>query len=77
MVKAMNVLITGGAGFLGTLLTREILKRATLQGQPIRSLTVTDLVAPSHPDVVGHPLLRIELHLQRHCSVAAVDQRVR
>jgi len=56
----MNILITGGAGFLGTLLTRAILLRGTLQGKPITSLTVTDLVAPTHPEVLGHPLLRVD-----------------
>lgn len=56
----MNILITGGAGFLGTLLTRAILSRGTLLGQKVTSLTVTDLAAPAHPEVVGHPLLRVD-----------------
>jgi len=42
----MNILITGGAGFLGTRLARALLRRDTLCGQPIQQLMLADLVAP-------------------------------
>lgn len=49
----MNVLITGGAGFLGTLLARPLLARGTLPGRDgreerISRLTLVD-IAPPHP----------------------------
>ncbi len=42
----MKVLITGGAGFLGTRLARTLLARGTLTGLPITQLTLADQVAP-------------------------------
>lgn len=50
----MNVLITGGAGFLGLQLARLLLQRGTLNldGQPvaIKRLTLLDVVAPQGLD---------------------------
>lgn len=42
----MNILITGGAGFLGDRLARTLLQLGTLRGQRIEQLMLADLVAP-------------------------------
>jgi nucleoside-diphosphate-sugar epimerase len=41
-----KVLITGGAGFLGSRLARELLSRNSICGNPIDELVLTDLRAP-------------------------------
>lgn len=56
----MNILITGGAGFLGTLLAGELLKRDGLRGQSLTTLTLTDLVAPARQEILHHPKVRID-----------------
>jgi len=42
----MRVLITGGAGFIGVRLARELLKTGRLNGQDITELHLADLYAP-------------------------------
>ena len=51
----LNIVLTGGAGFLGQKLAHELLKRGTLTGpdgkpQPIGRLTLFDTVAAAGPD---------------------------
>jgi D-erythronate 2-dehydrogenase len=43
----MKVLITGGAGFLGTRLARTLLSRGHLSGLPLTQLVVADLAPPA------------------------------
>ncbi len=57
----MNILITGAAGFLGTLLTKSLLHRGQLCGQTIESLTLADQFAPLAIEITSHPLVRIDV----------------
>ena len=50
----MKVLITGGAGFLGTRLARTLLSRGHFSGHPLTQLVLADL-APPAADVAGDP----------------------
>jgi nucleoside-diphosphate-sugar epimerase len=43
----MKVLITGGAGFLGTRLARTLLSRGHLSGHPVTQLVLADLAPPA------------------------------
>jgi len=51
----MKLLITGGAGFLGSLLTRTLLARGMLSGQGIERIVLADLVAPQAADLRDDP----------------------
>ena len=42
----MRILITGGAGFVGARLARELLKRGELGGRTIAQLEIADLAPP-------------------------------
>ncbi len=52
--NTMKVLITGGAGFLGTRLARTLLSRGHVSGKPLAQLVLADL-APPADDVGGDP----------------------
>ena len=53
----IKVLITGGAGFLGSRLGRTILERGHVAGQPLGELVLADLVPPP-PDVLRDSRVR-------------------
>jgi nucleoside-diphosphate-sugar epimerase len=62
----MKVLITGGAGFLGTGLGRALLRRGQLSGSPITEVVLADFASPQ-PDLARDPRVRA-------CTGALLDQ---
>jgi nucleoside-diphosphate-sugar epimerase len=55
----MRILLTGGAGFLGARLARELLKSGSLNGRPITELAISD-IAPAPADLRDDP--RVTVH---------------
>ncbi len=47
----MRVVITGGAGFLGSLVAERLLARGFFRGEEITSLVIADRIAPRYSAV--------------------------
>ncbi len=56
----MNILITGGAGFLGSKLAKTLLDAGSLSNRPIGSLVLTDRVEQGDPAISSDP--RVTTH---------------
>lgn len=70
----MKVLITGGAGFLGTQLARNLLSRAQLLGKPLSEIVLADLVAPPR-DLQESPQVRSVVGSLIHRSAQFAEQQ--
>jgi D-erythronate 2-dehydrogenase len=56
----MNVLITGGAGFLGQRLAKRLLERGQLDGQSIDEIVLLDVARPQDETLLNDPRIKAE-----------------
>jgi nucleoside-diphosphate-sugar epimerase len=69
----MKILITGGAGFLGTRLARTLLRRKHILGRPFTELVLADLAEPA-ADLAGDTQVRCLVGpLIEHCEALAKE----
>jgi nucleoside-diphosphate-sugar epimerase len=70
-LSAMRLLITGGAGFIGSRLARTLLARGQLQGQAITQLILADQF-PAPADLAADPRVVVKTGpLLDHCQALA------
>ena len=70
----MHILITGAAGMIGRKLTDALVARGTMQGKPIDSLTLVDVVPPVMPDGMPGAALAADLSDPK-AAIAMVEHR--
>jgi D-erythronate 2-dehydrogenase len=70
----MKILITGGAGFLGSLLARALLRRERFMGQTPDEIVLADLARPA-PDLTGNSRVRpLVGRLIEQCPIIVNEQ---
>jgi nucleoside-diphosphate-sugar epimerase len=70
----MKILITGGAGFVGSTLARNLLTHGTLQGKEIKQLVLSDQYAPSE-EFAADPRVRVRVSpLLEQCAQLHEDR---
>lgn len=55
---AVRIVITGGAGFIGSLVAERLLERGTFRGEELTSLVLTDRFTP-RPALAGDPRVEV------------------
>ena len=72
----MKILIIGGAGMIGRKLFRRFAKDEAIEGKPISSVTLFDVVAPAEVDQAAFPVEVITGDLSDQATAAGlVDER--
>src|SRR3954465_11561019 len=70
----MKILITGGAGFLGSLLARALLQRKQFMGRMTDEIGLADLARPA-PDLLSSPRIRALVGLLIEQCQAIVNEK--
>ena len=68
----MNIVIIGGAGFLGQKLARALVARGRLNGQPVRRITLADVTDPAGIEGAAVPVDTVQCDITDPASVARV-----
>lgn len=67
----MNIVILGGAGFIGQKLAIKLAENGVLRGQPIQKITLCDMVEPQNQIQANFPIQFTQLEMTDEKSVSA------